>query len=74
MKTQTTVNVKTTLVRMFNPKTDELVNYKTNSLLTTPEAREIAKARNLTFIDKQDITVSFPVSNDTLLTFNKPKD
>lgn len=73
MKTTTTVTIKSTSIRMFDQKSNEVVHYKTSSLLTMPESREIAKAKNLTFIDKEDFTTSFDVSNDTLLTL-QPKE
>lgn len=67
MKSKTTVNIKTTLIRMFDQESGEIVKYQSTSQLSTPEAKEIAKARKLTFIDKTDTTTTFDTPNTELL-------
>ena len=73
MKKQTTVKFKVTNIRMFDPQTSEVINYESTSKLTTPECKEIAKARKLTFIDKTDITKSVTVDNTKLINLNQPE-
>ena len=73
MKKQTTVKFKVTNIRMFDPQTSEVINYESTSKLTTPECKEIAKARKLTFIDKTDITKSVTVDNTQLINLNQPE-
>ena len=70
MKKQTTVKFKVTNIRMFDPQTSEVINYESTSKLTTPECKEIAKARKLTFIDKTDITKSVTVENTKLINLS----
>ena len=71
MKKQTTIKFKVTNVRMFNPQTNEVINYESTSKLTTPEAKEIAKARKLTFIDKTDIVKTVTVDNTQLINLER---
>lgn len=71
MKSKTVVNVKTTSVRMFDPQTSKIIVYKSTSQMTIPEAKELCKARNMTFIDKTNETDSFSIANTILINMKE---
>ena len=75
MKNQTKINLRRSSVRMFNPEKNETVVYDSTSRMSIPEAKEIAKARKMVFIDKTDTIDTFNVSNDDLIKLkNKAKE
>ena len=75
MKNQTKINLRRSSVRMFNPEKSETVVYDSTSRMSIPEAKEIAKARKMVFIDKTDTIETFNVSNDDLIKLkNKAKE
>ena len=75
MKNQTKINLRRSSVRMFNPEKNETFVYDSTSRMSIPEAKEIAKARKMVFIDKTDTIETFHVSNDDLIKLkNKAKE
>lgn len=59
---------------MYDPKTNETVTYETTSKLSIPEAKDIAKARKIVYIDKEDVAITFKANNEDLLRLNKARE